>query len=91
RLAQSMVVDELMLLATSVEAAVDVRAIAEEQLRLLAGQISKMRSHRQPQVGAHRHHIRDRIARFQKRDHNADAGPKPLPAPPGSPIGSRYR
>ena len=30
RLAQSMVVDELMLLATSVEAAVDVRAIAEE-------------------------------------------------------------
>ena len=91
RLAQSMVVDGLMALATDAEAAVDVRAIAEQQLRLLAGQISKLRTHRRPQVEAHRIHIRDRIARFQKRDYDADDAQKPLPAPPGSPIGHRNR
>jgi hypothetical protein len=86
RVAERVVVDELIRLAADPEASVDARAGAEWGLRRIAG-MATVRDGMTGMEAAHRQLVRADIERFLER--RAEDAPRTIPTPPpaGSPIG----
>ncbi|HEX2092196.1 MAG TPA: zinc-dependent metalloprotease [Longimicrobiaceae bacterium] len=87
RVAQRVVVDRLIALASERQAAPQVRASAEYQLARLAERLSGRRSGDTAQRAHEELAVRD-IRRFLERRANPTEPSQPLPIPPGTPIGS---
>jgi hypothetical protein len=84
RIVEDVVVRELMGLAAGA-AMPQVRAVAELRLRSLRDQLEGVRQ--DPMTRAHAVRLAAEIDRFLDRPARAWEAPRPLPAPPGSPIG----
>ncbi len=86
RAVQSLVVDDLMGLASNQDASSQVRAVATEALRGLSSRLRSATGGNAVDL-AHRHATVDEITRFLERPAAPRTPVHPLPAPPGSPIG----
>ncbi len=86
RVVEDVVVRELMRLAATA-AMPQVRAVAELRLRSLQERLAGSRRHADEMTRAHAVGMTADIQRFLDRPAEAWDAPRPLPAPPGSPIG----
>ena len=86
RVVQRVVVDELIELAHRSEATPEVRGAAEWGLRRIARQLAAP-SRAAGEAQAHRQLAAADIERFLSRRDAPTTGPRPLAAPPGTPIG----
>jgi Met-zincin/Domain of unknown function (DUF5117) len=88
RVVQTVLIDELIKLAADDRASGDVRALATAKLRELEQQLGTSSRKDSDVLRAHRGLLWDTITRFLSRPQEAATYSKPLPAPPGSPIGA---
>jgi len=86
RTVQSVVVSDLMDLAANVNASSEVRTVANEALRSLAGSLK--RAVVNGDTGAHYRSTVDEIERFLARPAEPRKPSTPLATPPGDPIGN---
>ncbi len=86
RAVQALVVERLMDLAANERAQGQVRAVATDALRKLAAFLKRQRGIGNTAI--HRRAISDEIERFLKRSATPRKRSRPLPNPPGDPIGS---
>lgn len=88
RTVQSVVIRELIELAGNENAAEQVRAIANESLRVMMSELKKVGMVEANDL-AHRKMLAEEIERFLNRPDVTRKRTAPLPTPPGDPIGSR--
>ena len=86
RAVQTLTVTRLMDLAANTNANSQVRAVATEALRTLAGSLKRTPS--TGDRGAHNRYVADEIDRFLARPAEPRKQTAPLPVPPGDPIGN---
>ena len=86
RAVQSLTVNRLMDLAANSNANSEVRAVATEALRSLAGSLKQ--TSLGGMAGAHNRFTVDEIERFLARPAEPRKPTQPLPTPPGDPIGN---
>lgn len=87
RLVQTAWTDALLDLAAAPQAGAAVQARALHHLRALAARLGADARGQNAETAAHRAYLHDQIRRFLARDAGAAPAPRPLPTPPGSPIG----
>jgi hypothetical protein len=86
---QSLYVNRLMELAANESAASGVRTTASHVLRQLSTELKLKKQGAAVEFEAHRHAVIEDIERFLNRPDAVRQPTRPLPTPPGDPIGGK--